>query len=117
MKINLLTCVLLGRQSDHKDVHLPNNTEAHAILEGKIIAEDSFTEADTEINNVILWLKQNKHTWYIGHCLLKNDNRTYKIKHLQIVRKSSNLKWKNPGFSNIVDMNAENIVSCGIVGD
>ena len=46
MKINLLTSVLLGRQSDLKDVYLPNNTEAHAILKWNRIIEDSTAEAD-----------------------------------------------------------------------
>ena len=50
MKNHLLTCVLLGGQSDHKDVHLPNNTKALAILKGNGIIEDSTAEADVETN-------------------------------------------------------------------
>ena len=39
---------------------------------------------DIEINKlyVTLWLEENKHTWYTGHCLSKNDNGTHKIEHL-----------------------------------
>ena len=37
---------------------------------------------------------ENKHAWYIGRCVSKNDNRTYKTEHLHWVRKSSNSKWK-----------------------
>ena len=47
----------------------------------------------------------------------ENANGAYKIEHPHRVRESSNLKWNNPEFSAIVDMNAEHIVSCKIVGD
>lgn len=111
MKIDLLTYVLLGGQCDHKDVQLPNNTEALPILKVDGIAEDSTTKDDIEINKlyVTLWLEKNKHTWYTGHCLSKNDNGTHKIEHLY-------RKRKNSEFFDIVDMNTKHIVSCEIVG-
>ena len=45
---------------------------------------------------VTLWLEDKLLTWYLGCCISKNDDNRYRIEHLEQVKKSSNLKCKNP---------------------
>lgn len=54
-------CVLLGGQSNHKNVHLGNNTKALGILKGNRTIEDSISKADIEINKICVKNKTNFH--------------------------------------------------------
>ena len=63
------------------------------------------------------WKTINIHGSTLDAAFRKTIMGLTKIEHLHRVRKSSSLKWKNPELSDIVDMNAEHIVNCEIVGD
>lgn len=115
--INL--CVLLSQNGKKvQEMDLPSNEEALTILQGKENPID-IQHTEIEINQiyVTLWIEKNKHTWYIGHCIANNNDGTFRIEHLHRVNKSSNLKWKNPTFPDISDVNLENIFSYKIDGD
>ena len=63
------------------------------------------------------WKTINIHGSTLDAAFRKTIIGLTKIEHLHRVRKSSSLKWKNPELSDIVDMNAEHVVNCEIVGD
>ena len=71
--------------------------------------EIQHTEIEVNQIYVTLWIEKNEHTGYI-ECIGNNSDGTYKIEHLHRVNKSSNLKWKNPTFPDISDVNPENIL-------
>ena len=54
---------------------------------------------------------------YLANCVAINNNGTYKMDHLHRVNESLNLKWKNPGNPDIVDMMPEHIFDCNIIGE
>ena len=109
-------CVLLGGQvHTGGNINLPTNTGAFSILISK---EDPFKE-DTESDEAevsqmygILWQEQNRYilyVWYIGYCVANNTDGSYKTEHLHRSNKVLNLKWKNPQFPEIADVNIDNI--------
>ena len=104
-------CVLLRQNSQKvQEMNLQSNEEALTILQEKDNPlEIQHTEIEVNQIYVTLWIERNKHTWYIGHCIGNNDGGTYKIEHLHRVNKLSNLKWKNPTFPDISDVNPKNI--------
>ena len=63
------------------------------------------------------WIEQNTHTWYLGHCILRNPDGTVKIEHLHCTDCDSNFKWKNPNVPDIADIKTEGITVCKIVGE
>ena len=91
-------------------MNLPSNEEALTILREKNNPIEMH-HAEIEVNQiyVTLWIEKNEHTGYI-ECIGNNSDGTYKIEHLHRVNKSSNLKWKNPTFPDISDVNPENIL-------
>ena len=105
-------CVLLGQNGQKvQEMNLPSNEETITIWREKDNPiEIQHTEIEVNQIYVTLWIEKNKHTWYIGHCIGNNNDGTYKIEHLHRVNKSSNLKWKNPTFPDISDVNPENIL-------
>ena len=109
-------CVLLGQEV--QEMNLPSNEEALTILQEKDNPiEIQHTEIEVNQSYITLWIKKSKHIWYIGHCIGNDNYGTYKIEHLHRVNKSSNLRWKNPTFPDISDVNPENIFIHQIDGD
>ena len=105
-------CVLLGQNGQKvQEMNLPSNEESLTIL-GEKDNPIEIQDTEIEVNQiyVTLWIEENKHTWYIGHCIRNNNDGTYKIDYLHRVNRSSNLKWKNPTFRDISDVNPENIL-------
>ena len=105
-------CVLLGQNGQKvQEMNLPSNEESLTIL-GEKDNPIEIQDTEIEVNQVYvtLWIEENKHTWCIGHCIRNNNDGTYKIDYLHRVNRSSNLKWKNPTFRNISDVNPENIL-------
>ena len=99
-------------------MNLLSNEEALAVLREKDSPID-VQQTEIEVNQiyVTLWIEKNKHTWYTGHYIGNNNDGTFKIEHLHRVDKSSNLKWKNPTFPDVSDINPENIFIHQIDGD
>ena len=120
MKKDLSTYVLLGQNGQKvQELNLPSNEEALIILwEKDNPIEIQHTEI--EVNQIYVTIcieKKPKNTWYIGHCIGNNNEGTFKIEQLHRVNKSSNLKWKNPTFPDISEVNPESIFIHQIDGD
>ena len=65
----------------------------------------------------MLLLENELPTRYLGYCSSRNDNNSYTVEQLEQVKKSSNLKWKNPRVPDTADIMAENIFEWNIEGD
>ena len=95
--VNLGT--LLGNNNPDQSTTLATNRDALTILQGNSATNDEGDNtSEFELNKiyVTLWLEDELLTWYLGYCISKNDGNIYRIEHREQVKKSSNLKWKNP---------------------
>ena len=111
--------ILLGNNNPDQNTTLPTNRDALTILQGNSSTNDEGDDIpEFELNKiyVTLWFENELPTWYLGYCISKNDDNSYRIEDLERVKKPSNLKWKNPRVPDTADIMAENLFECNIAG-
>ena len=110
-------CVLLQGVNHHGEVKLPTNAEALNFLQGAIVLNNHDDEIKVNEMYITLWTEQNAVTWYLGYCMRKNPDGSFKIEHLERTNLASNSKWKNPLLPDVADVSIDEIFVSKIVGE
>lgn len=106
-------------------VSLPSNNDAARVLSSQSnVTSTPSTEDDNmmEVGNyyVTLITEGNVDTWYIASYEGQNSQNTngrYTMDHLTRVQQGSDLKWKHPVKTDIINLKPELIVKCVIDGE